>query len=116
MVEFGRIALFEIYGGLSKEAKYLIYQSILPAVAFGMFFTDISYFLTSVQGLSYEFMGIVVTIMGIATFLASIPLGIAADKYGRKKMPSYRQRDSWNYHSTVRLYNRSCDFANRCNI
>jgi MFS family permease len=86
VVEFGRIALFEIYGGLSKEAKYLIYQSILPAVAFGMFFTDISYFLTSVQGLSYEFMGIVVTIMGIATFLASIPLGIAADKYGRKKM------------------------------
>ncbi len=78
--------MFEIYGGLSKEAKYLIYQSILPAVAFGMFFTDISFFLTSVQGLSYEFMGIVVTIMGISTFAASIPLGIAADKYGRKKM------------------------------
>ena len=74
------------YTGLSKQAKYLIYQSILPAVAYGMFFTDISYFLTSVQGLSYEFMGIVVTVMGIATFVASIPLGIAADKFGRKKM------------------------------
>jgi MFS family permease len=78
--------LLGTYTGLSKQAKYLIYQSILPAVAYGMFFTDISYFLTSVQGLSYEFMGIVVTVMGIATFAASIPLGIAADKFGRKKM------------------------------
>lgn len=75
-----------IYTGLPKQAKYLIYQSILPAVAYGMFFTDISYFLTSVQGLSYEFMGIVVTVMGISTFAASVPLGMVADKYGRKKM------------------------------
>jgi MFS family permease len=78
--------MFGIYRGISEEAKYLIYQSILPAVAYGMFFTDISYFLTSVQGLSYEFMGLVVTVMGISTFAASIPLGIAADRYGRKKM------------------------------
>jgi MFS family permease len=74
------------YKGLDKQAKYLIYQSILPAVAYGMFFTDISYFLTSVQGLSYEFMGIVITVMGISTFLASVPFGMAADKFGRKKM------------------------------
>lgn len=51
-----------------------------------MFFTDISYFLTTVQGLSYELMGLVVTIMGVSTFATSIPLGIAADKYGRKRM------------------------------
>ncbi len=51
-----------------------------------MFFTDISYFLTTVQGFSYEFMGLVVTIMGVSTFATSIPLGIAADKYGRKGM------------------------------
>jgi MFS family permease len=78
--------LLSIYTGLSKQSKYLIYQSILPAVAYGLFFTDISYFLTSVQGLSYEFMGIVVTVMGISTFAASVPLGMAADRYGRKKM------------------------------
>ncbi len=78
--------MFSVYTGLSKQAKYLIYQSILPAIAYGMFFTDVSYFLTSVQGLSYEFMGIVVTVMGVATFVASVPLGIAADRYGRKKM------------------------------
>ncbi len=78
--------MFSLYAGLSKDAKYLIYQSIFPAIAYGLFFTDISYFLTTVQGLSYSFMGIVITTMGIATFAASIPLGIAADRYGRKKM------------------------------
>ena len=78
--------MFSLYAGLSKDAKYLIYQSIFPAVAYGLFFTDISYFLTTVQGLSYSFMGIVITTMGVATFAASIPLGMAADRYGRKKM------------------------------
>jgi MFS family permease len=73
------------YQGISKDAKLLVYQSILPSVAFGLFFTDISYFLTTVQGLSYSFMGLVITVMGITTFVVSIPLGLAADKYGRKK-------------------------------
>jgi len=31
-------------------------------------------------------MGIVISTMGISAFIASIPLGMAADKYGRKKM------------------------------
>lgn len=78
--------MFNVYAGLSKQARYLIYQSILPAIAFGMFYTDISYFLTTVQGLSYQFMGLVVTVMGVSTFIACIPLGIASDRYGRKKM------------------------------
>jgi MFS family permease len=73
------------YQGISKDAKLLVYQSILPSVAFGLFFTDISYFLTTVQGLSYSFLGLVITVMGITTFVVSIPLGLAADKYGRKK-------------------------------
>ena len=78
--------MFDAYRGLNKEAKYLIYSGVLPAIAYGMFYTDISYFLTSVQGLSIYFMGLIVTAMGISTFAASIPLGIAADKYGRKNM------------------------------
>jgi MFS family permease len=77
--------MLSTYHGISKDAKLLVYQSILPSVAYGLFFTDISYFLTTVQGLSYGFMGLVITVMGIATFIASIPLGLAADKYGRKK-------------------------------
>ena len=78
--------MFNDYRGMSKEAKYLIIQSILPSLAYGMFYTDISYFLTTVQGLPYDIMGIVITTMGVSTFVSSILLGIAADKYGRKKL------------------------------
>jgi MFS family permease len=74
------------YGGLPEEAKYIIYASIMPAVAYGLLFTDLSYFLTTVQGIPADLMGIVITLMGVSTFVASIFLGIAADVYGRKMM------------------------------
>jgi MFS family permease len=79
-------ALFDDYRGVSKEAKYLIIQSILPSLAYGMFYTDISYFLTAVQGLPDYIMGIIITTMGVSTFVSSILLGMAADRYGRKKL------------------------------
>jgi len=78
--------MFSSYAGMPKEAKYLVYASIMPAVAYGLIFTDISYFLTTVQGVPADFTGIVISAMGISTFVASIFLGIAADIYGRKKM------------------------------
>jgi MFS family permease len=78
--------LFGIYRGLPKEATRLIYSLILPSVAYGMLYTDISYFLTTVQGLPDVTMGIIVTLMGVSTFTASIPLGMAADRYGRKRV------------------------------
>jgi len=78
--------MFSSYAGMPKEAKYLVYASIMPAVAYGLIFTDISYFLTTVQGMPADFTGIVISAMGISTFVASIFLGIAADVYGRKKM------------------------------
>jgi MFS family permease len=78
--------MFSSYTGMPKEAKYLIYASIMPAVAYGLIFTDISYFLTTVQGVPADFTGIVISAMGISTFVASIFLGIAADIYGRKKL------------------------------
>lgn len=78
--------MFDDYRGMSTEAKYLILQSILPSLAYGMFYTDLSYFLTKVQGLPDWIMGIIISLMGISTFVSSILLGIAADKYGRKKL------------------------------
>lgn len=78
--------LFSSFRGLPREAKYLIYSAILPFAAYGMFYTDLSYFLTSVQGLPIELMGVILTAMGVSTFVASIPLGAAADKYGRKRL------------------------------
>ncbi len=78
--------MFKTYRGLPKDAKYLIYSAVLPFVAYGMFYTDLSFFLTSVQGLSIPLMGLIVTVMGVSAFVASIPLGIVADKYGRKRL------------------------------
>ena len=78
--------MFNSYRGLPREAKYLIYSAALPFVAYGMFYTDLSFFLTSVQGLSIQSMGLIVTVMGVSTFVASIPLGAVADKYGRKRL------------------------------
>ena len=78
--------MFSSYRGLPREAKYLIYSAALPFVAYGMFYTDIAFFLTAVQGLSIPIMGLIITVMGISTFVASIPLGAAADKYGRKRL------------------------------
>jgi len=80
------LPLFKEYRGMPKEATYLIIQSILPSLAYGMFYTDLSYFLTTVQGLPDYVMGIIITVMGVSTFISSIVLGIAADKYGRKKL------------------------------
>jgi MFS family permease len=80
------LRVFNSYRGLPQEAKYLIYSAALPFVAYGMFYTDIAFFLTSVQGLSIPVMGLIITVMGLSTFIASIPLGAAADKYGRKKL------------------------------
>jgi len=78
--------VFSVYKGMPPEAKYLIYSTVLPSVAYGMFYTDIAYFLTTVQGLSFNLMGLIVTMMGLSTFATSIPMGIAADKYGRKRI------------------------------
>lgn len=78
--------MFNDYRGISKDAKYLVIQSIVPSLAYGMFYTDISYFLTTVQGLPDYIMGIIITTMGVSTFISSILLGMAADKYGRKKL------------------------------
>ncbi len=80
------MVLFGTYRGLPKEAKRIIYSLILPSVAYGMLYTDISYFLTTVQGLPDVTMGLIVTTMGVSTFTASIPLGMIADRYGRKKV------------------------------
>jgi len=85
-LEGKHVMLFGIYRGLPKEATRLIYSLILPSVAYGMLYTDISYFLTTVQGLPDVTMGIIVTLMGVSTFSASIPLGMAADRYGKKKV------------------------------
>ena len=55
-------------------------------MVFGFIYTDLSFFLPRVQGLSNFWMGITIWVMAMSLVLASFPLGIIADKYGRRKM------------------------------
>lgn len=78
--------MFREYSGIPWQAKLLIYISFIPNVAIGFIYTDLTFFLSDVQGLHAFLAGLTVTIMGTTLVVASIPLGIAADRYGRRKM------------------------------
>jgi len=58
----------------------------VPSVVFGFIYTDLSFFLPKVQGLSNFWMGVTIGVMAISLVLASFPLGILADRYGRRRM------------------------------
>ena len=79
-------SMFNSYRGIPQEAKYLIIATFLPSLAYGMLYTDLAYFLTRVQGLSESMMGLIIAIMGISMVVAGIPLGMIADRYGRRKV------------------------------
>ncbi len=74
------------YRGIPLEARLLIYLSFVPSMVIGLLYTDLSYFLPNVQGLSDFAMGITLGTMAVSMVVASFPLGILADMYGRRKM------------------------------
>lgn len=76
-------AMFSEYRGIPSQAKLLVYLSFIPNVAIGFIYTDLSYFLPNVQGVGA---GLPIATMGITLVVLSIPFGIVADRYGRKKM------------------------------
>ncbi len=78
--------MLDEYKGIPQEAKLLIYLSFLPGLAVGFIYTDLSYFLPKVQGLSDFWMGVTIATMGVTLVASSIPLGILADRYGRRNM------------------------------
>jgi MFS family permease len=75
--------LLSEYKGIPAEAKLLIFLSFIPNVAIGFIYTDLSYFLPTIQGVPS---GPVITLMGVTLVLESFPFGILADRYGRLKM------------------------------
>lgn len=78
--------MFEDYKGIPRQARFLVYAGILPALASGMLYNDLSFFLTDVQGIPGTYMGWILTVMGMSMVLTSIPMGIAADRFGRKRI------------------------------
>lgn len=79
------IDVWGAYRDVPGKAKLLIYLSFFPSLALSLIYTDLSYFLTTVQGLSKVFTGLVLTTMGVTVVAMSIPMGILADRYGRRK-------------------------------
>jgi MFS family permease len=77
--------LLSEYRTIPPEARLLIYVGFVPGLALGFIYTDLSYFLTRVQGMSDFFTGTVITVMGVTTVLMSLPMGVLADRYGRRR-------------------------------
>jgi len=71
---------------MPKEANYLIYSMIFPNLAYGMFYMDLPYLLTQVRGVSAGFMGALITIMGVSMVASSVPFGILADRFSRRRI------------------------------
>ncbi|MFI5404831.1 MAG: MFS transporter [Candidatus Gagatemarchaeaceae archaeon] len=78
--------MFSEYRGIPRQAKFLVYLSFIPNIAIGLIYTDLSYFLPTIQGLSPTLTGITISVMGLTVLAESIPLGVLADRYGRRKM------------------------------
>jgi MFS family permease len=65
--------------------RAMSYQSVLSAFGEGAFLTGSAVYFTQIVGLSAARVGLGMTIAGVATFLASVPLGRAADRVGTRR-------------------------------
>jgi len=77
--------LFGEYRTIPPEARLLVFLSFVPSLAIGLIYTDLSFFLTKVQGLTAGFAATVIMVMGITMVVVSLPVGILADRYGRRR-------------------------------
>ena len=78
--------MFSDYRGIPWQARLLIYLSFIPNVTIGFIYTDLGYFLITFQGVGPTQAGWVITVMGLTLVAESLPLGILADRFGRRKM------------------------------
>ena len=65
--------------------RAMAYQSVLSAFGEGAFLTGSAVYFTQIVGLSASQVGLGLTIGGAAMFLASVPLGRAADAVGTRR-------------------------------
>ncbi len=74
------------YRDIPAQARLLIYLSFAPSIAFGFVYTDLSFFLPNVQGVPASWLAIILPTMAATLVVASVPLGILADRYSRRNM------------------------------
>lgn len=78
--------MLDEYKGIPWEARLLVYLSFLPGLAIGFIYTDLNYFLWRVQEVPLVWVGLILGTMALALVVSSIPLGILADKYGKRNL------------------------------
>jgi MFS family permease len=78
--------MLDEYKGIPRQALLLVILSAVPSVVLGWLTTDISYYLTTVQGVDPLWGGFTISTFGYAVVASSIPLGLLADRFGRRKM------------------------------
>jgi MFS family permease len=78
--------MFSEYRGIPAQARLLIYLSFAPNIAFGFIYTDLSFFLPEVQGVGGWWLGIILFTMAATLVVTSVPLGILADRRGKRNM------------------------------
>ncbi|MGA8256169.1 MAG: MFS transporter [Nocardioides sp.] len=70
----------------SPLAGRLATQSLLFALGEGTFMTGSAVFFTQIVGLSAAQVGLGLTLAGLASFIAALPMGKLVDRYGPKRM------------------------------
>ena len=78
--------MFSDYRGIPRQAKLLIYLSFIPNVAIGFLYTDLVYFLVQFKGIAPTPAGLVITVIGATLAIEGIPMGILADRFGRRRL------------------------------
>lgn len=74
-----------IFGTVPKQVKWLIYLLSFSNVAAGYFWVATSAYLPE-KGLSSGDVGLILALNGVAFIIAAIPLGMLADRIGRKSI------------------------------
>ena len=78
--------MISYFRGIPWQARLLVYLSFVPNVAIGFIYSDLGYFLITFQGIGPTKAGFVITVMGLTLVAESIPMGMLADRLGRRKM------------------------------
>ena len=75
-----------LFRGLSRDARLLVLAGGVNSIPFGVNLVALPIYLTNHLGYDPVVSGTVFTIQGVVAVLLTIPLGIVADRFGRKRM------------------------------
>ncbi len=77
------------FSGITRDSKLLIGGGFFGNLAIGLIFTDLSYFLHTIRGISIIYAGLFFTIEGISGSILAVPFGILSDRRERKMIIVY---------------------------